>query len=194
MFHSQPVAWVLGETLEAARKGAARVIAEYEALPAILTIEDAIAASSFHSGPVRVTRGDPSVIEKSALQFSGELSIGGQEHFYLETQCAIAWMDETGGVAVECSTQHPSETQDIVARVLGLTRNQVTVECLRMGGAFRRQGSAGQPVGGHCGLGYLEDEAASTCALDACPGYVAHRETSPIFNALSRGIYQGRED
>ena len=63
MFHSQPVAWVLGETLEAARQGAARVIAEYEPLPPILTIEDAIAASSFHSGPVRVTRGDPSVIE-----------------------------------------------------------------------------------------------------------------------------------
>ena len=45
-------------------------------------------------------------------------------------------MDETGGVAVECSTQHPSETQEIVARVLGIARNQVTVECLRMGGAF----------------------------------------------------------
>ncbi len=136
MYHSQPVAWVLGETLEAARKGAARVIAEYEPLPAVLTIEDAIAASNFHSGPVRVTRGDPSVIEKSALQFSGELAIGGQEHFYLETQSAISWLDETGGMAVECSTQHPAETQDIVARVLGIARNQVMVECLRMGGAF----------------------------------------------------------
>ena len=76
MYHSQPVAWVLGETLEAARKGAARVHAEYEPLPAILTVEDAISASSFHSGPVRVTRGDPAVIEKSALQFSGEWRAG----------------------------------------------------------------------------------------------------------------------
>jgi len=136
MFHLQPVAWVLGETLEAARLGAARVIAEYEELPPVLTIEDAIAASSFHSGPVRITRGDPSVIEHSEVQVSGELFIGGQEHFYLETQCAISWMDESGGVAVECSTQHPSETQEVVARVLGLARHQVTVECLRMGGAF----------------------------------------------------------
>ena len=136
MFHLQPVAWVLGETLEAARRGAARVIAEYEELPPVLTIEDAIAASSFHSGPVRITRGDPSVIERSEVRVSGELFIGGQEHFYLETQCAISWMDESGGVAVECSTQHPSETQEVVARVLGVARHQVTVECLRMGGAF----------------------------------------------------------
>jgi xanthine dehydrogenase large subunit len=49
---------------------------------------------------------------------------------------AIAWLDETGGVALESSTQHPSEVQEIVARVLGLARHQVTVECLRMGGAF----------------------------------------------------------
>ena len=136
MFHLQPVAWVLGETLEAARQGAARVIAEYEELPPVLTIEDAIAASSFHSGPVRITRGDPSVIERSEVRVSGELFIGGQEHFYLETQCAISWLDESGGVAVECSTQHPSETQEVVARVLGVARHQVTVECLRMGGAF----------------------------------------------------------
>src|SRR5205807_9643839 len=57
-------------------------------------------------------------------------------HFYLETQCALAWMDESGGITLHSSTQHPSETQDVVARVLGLARSQVTVECLRMGGAF----------------------------------------------------------
>jgi len=83
-----------------------------------------------------LARGDVSTIDSSALQIDGELSIGGQEHFYLETQAAIAWVDETGGVAAQSSTQHPTETQEIIARVLGLTRNQVTVECLRMGGAF----------------------------------------------------------
>jgi xanthine dehydrogenase large subunit len=135
-FHMQPIAWVLGETLEAARVGAQLVSAEYERLPHVLTIEQAIDAGSFLSGPFRMSRGDTSVIGASSLQFSGKLFIGGQEHFYLETQCAIAWLDETGGVAVESSTQHPSETQEIVARVLGVSRNQVTVECLRMGGAF----------------------------------------------------------
>ena len=136
LYHSQPVAWVLGETLEAAQRGAARVAVEFEPLPAILTIEDAIQAGSFHSPPLKMTRGEISAIDSAALQFEGELKIGGQEHFYLETQCAIAWLDETGGVAAHSSTQHPTETQEVIARVLGIPRNKVTVECLRMGGAF----------------------------------------------------------
>ena len=136
MFHHQPVAWVLAETFEAAQIAAQRVIAGYDPLPAILTIEQAIEARSFLSGPQRLARGDTSVIESSALRFSGELFIGGQEHFYLETQCALAFLDESGGIAVESSTQHPAETQEIVARVLGIARHQVTVGCLRMGGAF----------------------------------------------------------
>ncbi len=136
LFHQQPVAWVLADTLEAARRGAERVCVDYDPLPAVLTIEQAIEAQSFLSGPISLRRGEVSVIDSSALQFKGELSIGGQEHFYLETQCALAWLDESGGVAVHSSTQHPSETQEVVARVLGIGRHQVTVECLRMGGAF----------------------------------------------------------
>ena len=137
MYHQQPVAWVLAETLEAAQRGAARVAARYWELPAILTIEDAIARNSFHSEPHRLVRGNAAdALARSPHSLSGELSIGGQEHFYLETQCALAWLDESGGVSLHCSTQHPSETQDVVARVLGLARNRVTVECLRMGGAF----------------------------------------------------------
>jgi xanthine dehydrogenase large subunit len=136
MFHRQPVAWVLGETLEAAQRGAARVHVEYEPLPAILTIQQAIDAESFLTDSFRLARGDMSALDRSALRIEGELAIGGQEHFYLETQAAIAWIDETGGVIAQSSTQHPAETQEIIARVLGLTRKDVTVECLRMGGAF----------------------------------------------------------
>ena len=136
LFHAQPVAWVLGETLDAARHGAARVRVDYQPLPAILTIADAIAAGSFLTGPLRLSRGEMPEIGASAVRVQGELSIGGQEHFYLETQSAIAWLDESGGVAVESSTQHPAETQEIVSRVLGLSRHQVVVQCLRMGGAF----------------------------------------------------------
>jgi xanthine dehydrogenase large subunit len=111
MFHSQPLAWVLGETLDAAQRGAARVRAEFEPLPAILTIEQAIAAGSFLTDVFRLSRGDVSLLDASALRIDGELSIGGQEHFYLETQAAVAWVDEAGGIAVHSSTQHPSETQ-----------------------------------------------------------------------------------
>ena len=137
MYHRQPVAWVLAETLEAARLGADRVRAEYRALPAVLTIEAALAQASFHSGPLVVERGDATAaLARSPHRIQGELRIGGQEHFYLETQASLAWLDETGGIALHCSTQHPAETQEIVARVLGVPRHRVTVECLRMGGAF----------------------------------------------------------
>ncbi len=136
MFHSQPVAWVLGDSLDAARDGARLVRTEYEPLPALLTIEEAIAAGSFLTPPLHLRRGNVAVMATSALRIEGELAMGGQEHFYLETQSAIAWVDESGGIALQVSTQHPAETQAIVARVLGVPRHQVTVECLRMGGAF----------------------------------------------------------
>ena len=136
MFYHQPVAWVLGDTLDAARRGAARVRAEYQPLPAILTIEEAMAASSYLTDPLHLASGDMSVLASSRVRFDGEIAIGGQEHFYLETQASIAWIDESGCMSVHASTQHPSETQTVVARVLGLARHQVTVECLRMGGAF----------------------------------------------------------
>ena len=60
----------------------------------------------------------------------------GQEHFYLETHASLAQVDEAGQVFVQCSTQHPTETQDIVAHVLGVPSHAVTVQCLRMGGGF----------------------------------------------------------
>ena len=71
--------------------------ADYRPLPAIVTIDDAIAARSFHSAPAVSRRGDAAARSREArIRLSGELRIGGQEHFYLETQCAIAWLDETG--------------------------------------------------------------------------------------------------
>ena len=136
LFYRQPIAWVLAETLQAAQRGAARVAAEYEVLPAILTIEQAIENGSFLTDELRIVDGDTSALNTSDLRIEGELRIGGQEHFYLETQAALAWIDEAGCIAVHASTQHPSETQEVVARVLGMARHEVTVECLRMGGAF----------------------------------------------------------
>jgi len=137
LYYGQPVAWVLGETLEAARQGAASAVVRYEPLPAVLSIVDAIAQQSFLSKPARIERGDATAaIAESPFRVQGELHIGGQEHFYLETQCALATLDESGGVLVHCSTQHPTETQAIVARTLGIGEHRVTVECLRMGGAF----------------------------------------------------------
>ena len=137
MFYGHAVCWVLGETLEAARQGAARVEVDYEPLPALVSVHDAIEAGSYQGHQRTVSRGDAAAgLEKATYRFSGDLEIGGQEHFYLETNAALALVDENGQIFVQSSTQHPSETQDIVAHVLGLPAHEVTVQCLRMGGGF----------------------------------------------------------
>ncbi|GAA2101237.1 xanthine dehydrogenase molybdopterin binding subunit [Streptomyces albiaxialis] len=137
MFHGHAVAWVLGETLEAARIGAAAVEVELDEQPALVTLDDAIAAGSYHGArPVMVTGDVDAGFAESAHVFSGTFQFAGQEHFYLETHAALAQIDENGQVFVQSSTQHPSETQEIVAHVLGLHSHEVTVQCLRMGGGF----------------------------------------------------------
>jgi xanthine dehydrogenase large subunit len=137
VYWGQPVCWVLAETEEAAKRGAQAVEVDVTPRDAILTIEDAIAADSFHTEPGVIARGDvEAALREAPHVLDGELFVGGQEHFYLETQAAIADVDEAGSVLVQSSTQHPSETQEIVARVLGLPRHEVVVQSLRMGGAF----------------------------------------------------------
>ncbi|MFD7032163.1 xanthine dehydrogenase molybdopterin binding subunit [Streptomyces sp. NPDC059917] len=137
MFHGHAVAWVLGETLEAARLGAAAVEVDLDEQPSLITLQDAIAAGSFHGARPEMVTGDVEAgFEDSAHVFTGELQFSDQEHFYLETHAALALIDENGQVFVQSSTQHPSETQEIVAHVLGLHSHEVTVQCLRMGGGF----------------------------------------------------------
>ncbi len=137
MFYGHAICWVLAESLEAARLGAERVEADYQPLPSLLTLGEAIGASSFQGHQRTVSRGDSSTaLRQAAHRFSGEFEFGGQEHFYLETNAALALIDEGGQLFVQSSTQHPSETQEIVAHVLGLPSHAVTVQCLRMGGGF----------------------------------------------------------
>ena len=137
MFHGHAVCWVLGESIEAARLGAERVEVDYEPLPSLVTLHEAIAAESFQGTRPTLRRGDPDAALASAAHVvEGEFEFVGQEHFYLETHASLATVDEGGQVFVQSSTQHPSETQEIVAHVLGLRSHEVTVQCLRMGGGF----------------------------------------------------------
>ncbi|GAA5534280.1 xanthine dehydrogenase molybdopterin binding subunit [Deinococcus aluminii] len=137
MYYGHAVCWVLAESIEAARLGADAIEVEYEPLPAIVTVQEAIAAESFQGHQSTLRRGDITLgFEQAAHVFEGEFEFGGQEHFYLETNASLAHVDEYGQVFVQSSTQHPTETQEIVAHVLGLSSNEVTVQCLRMGGGF----------------------------------------------------------
>ena len=137
MFYGHAVCWVLAETIEAARRGALAVEVSCEPLPSLVTVREAIAAESFQGGRPHMERGDVEAgLAGSEHVFNGEFEFSGQEHFYLETHCALAQVDENGQIFIQSSTQHPSETQEIVAHVLGLHNHHVTVQCLRMGGGF----------------------------------------------------------
>lgn len=136
-FRGQPIVVVAAETaaaLEAARK-AVRI--ELEELPPILTIDEAIAASSFIGETRFIRRGDAAAAIKAADHvLEGVFKCGGQDHFYLESQAAIVYPGENGALTVHSSTQHPTEVQEVIAHLLGLDMSQVVVNTKRMGGAF----------------------------------------------------------
>ena len=137
MYHGHPVCWVLAETQEAARLGAAAVEVDYEPLPSLITVSEALAAGSFQGPHPTTRRGDVDAALATAPHvFEGVTEFSGQEHFYAETMAALSYYDEGGQMFIQAGTQHPTETQEIASRVLGVSSNAVTVQCVRMGGAF----------------------------------------------------------
>jgi len=136
-FAGQPVFAVAATTVRAARRAAALARFDLEPLPAILTIDDAMAARSFVLPPAHVVRGDPAAaLARAPHRLQREVDSGGQDHFYLEGQIALAVPQEAGGMHVFTSTQHPGEVQHMVAKALRADSHAVVVECRRMGGGF----------------------------------------------------------
>jgi len=128
---------VAAQTIDIARAAAKAVRIEWQDLPAILTIEEAMQAKTFFEEPCQFARGDATTaLETSKNRLSGRIEIGGQEHFYLEGHAALAIPGEDEDVTLHCSSQHPSEVQHKVAGVLGVANHAVTVEVRRMGGGF----------------------------------------------------------
>jgi len=137
LFHGQPLFIVAAETRDAARRAARLARVEVEPLPALLTIAQAQEAGSLIEPPQTMRRGEPeAALAQAAQRLGGTLTMGGQEHFYLEGQVSMALPGEDGTVHIHCSTQHPSEVQHLVAHLLGRKSADVTVEVRRMGGAF----------------------------------------------------------
>ncbi len=136
-FAGQPIFAVAATSVNAARRAARLARYDIEPLPPILTIADAMAAQSFVLPPVHVTRGDAAAaLARAPHRLQGTVEAGGQDHFYLEGQIALAVPREHGGMQIYTSTQHPGEVQHMVAHVLGLAAHDVVVECRRMGGGF----------------------------------------------------------
>ena len=132
-----PLFAVAATSYTAARKAARRARIDYEPLAAILDIRAALAAQAMVVPTERFERGRPqAALAQSPYRLQGTVTMGGQDHFYLEGQIASAIPQEDGGMLIISSTQHPSEVQQIVAHALAKRANQVVVQCRRMGGGF----------------------------------------------------------
>jgi xanthine dehydrogenase large subunit len=133
----QAVFAVAADTVEQARRAARLAAIDYEELEPILDVRSALAAQSFVLPSETVRRGDSgAALAAAPHRLSGSLTLGGQDHFYLEGQVAMALPREDGNLFLYSSTQHPGEIQQLVAEAAGLRNKDVVVECRRMGGAF----------------------------------------------------------
>ncbi|WP_284162815.1 xanthine dehydrogenase molybdopterin binding subunit [Frigidibacter sp. SD6-1] len=146
-FVGQPIFLVVAESHLQARKAARLGQISYRERPALLTVDQALAANSrFEDGPVIWSKGDAAgAIAKAPRVVEGTFDMGGQEHFYLEGQVALSVPNE-GGVTVHCSSQHPTEIQHKVAEAIGTHMNAVRVEMRRMGGGFGGKESQGNAL------------------------------------------------
>jgi len=136
-YAGQPLFAVAATAYRAARKAASLARVEYEELPAILDVRSALAAESYLMPSERIVRGTPhEMLARAPHRRRGSVTMGGQDHFYLEGQIALALPQEGGGMLVHSSTQHPTEVQSIVAHALGVSAHAVSVQCRRMGGGF----------------------------------------------------------
>ncbi|MDJ0683196.1 MAG: xanthine dehydrogenase molybdopterin binding subunit [Alphaproteobacteria bacterium] len=154
----QPIAIVIAATLDQARAGVKRVSVAYDERPAILSIEEALAADQMVSAKPVMARGDvTAALEAAPHRLQGEFRNGGQDHFYLEGQVALAIPGEASGQAgemlIHSSTQHPTEVQHGAAHVLGRPFAAITVQVRRMGGAFGGKESQATIIGALAALG-----------------------------------------
>ena len=150
----QPVFLVVASSHHAARHAARLAKISYAELPTLLTVDDALAADSrFEAGPVIWARGDAdAAITHATHRIDGSFEVGGQEHFYLEGQIALALPQEGGDMVVYSSTQHPTEIQHKVAHALHLPMHAVRVEVRRMGGGFGGKESQGNALAIACAI------------------------------------------
>ncbi len=152
-FAGEAVAIVAADTPQALRRGLHAVEFTYETLPALLSIEAARQAQSFIGHEKKIERGDiMGALKRSPHVLEGNVVLQGADHFYLESNASIVYPLENGRIEVHTSSQHPSETQHVVAHALGLESNDVVCIVARMGGGFGGKESQAAPFAAYAAL------------------------------------------
>ncbi|XP_043691113.1 xanthine dehydrogenase 1-like isoform X2 [Telopea speciosissima] len=170
----QVIGVVVADTHENAKLAAGKVHIKYEELSAILSIKDAIKSNSYHPNTEKILeKGDVEHCFQSGACdkiIVGEVQVGGQEHFYLETNSSLIWTTDGGNeVHMISSTQAPQKHQKYVCRVLGLPMSKVVCKTKRIGGGF----------------GGKETRSAFIAAVASVPSYLLNR---PVKVTLDRDI------
>ncbi len=137
-FSGQLIALIIAKNQKIAQRASKLVKVQYETLPHILTIQEAIEKDFFFSKPTVIKHGNIEAgFQSSEHILEGEVFLGGQEHFYFETQCSLVVpKKEDDEYEIFSSTQSPTETQHIVSRVLGVDSNRIVCRVKRLGGGF----------------------------------------------------------
>ena len=165
-FYGQTLFLVIATSHDAARRAALMAKIEYERLPAILDVRQAVQAESWVLPPVHLSKGNvEDALTAAPHRIQGACNLGGQEHFYLEGQIAYAQPREQNAMHIWASTQHPTEMQHLIAHLLGWGSHQISVECRRMGGAFGGKESQSGLVACAAALGAWKREGPSKFAL-----------------------------
>ncbi len=136
-YFGQPIFAVAATTTEFARKAVLKAKITYTELKPIITIEEALKKNNLLFNPRIIKKGNPqNKINRSKNKLIGKFNTGSQEHFYLEGQVCLVIPQEDNNFQVYSSTQHPSETQQIIAKMLKQKSNSIIVTVRRIGGGF----------------------------------------------------------
>lgn len=145
-FAGEPIALIVGSDLADCQRAKQLVEIEYNDLPKVMSIQEAKAKKSFIADARFIKRGDAQEAIKSAPhKLNGRITIQGADHFYLESQVSIAYPLEDGQIEIHSSSQHPTETQHVVAHALGIPDKDVVCIVKRMGGGFGGKESQAAP-------------------------------------------------
>ncbi|KAH8697667.1 putative xanthine dehydrogenase HxA [Talaromyces proteolyticus] len=186
----QPIGMVLATSAKAAEEASRMVKVEYEELPAILTIEEAIEADSYFDHFPHIKNGDVETGFKEADHiFTGVSRMGGQEHFYLETQaCVVIPKPEDGEIEVFSCTQNPTETQTYVAQVTGVQANKVVIRVKRLGGGFGGKETRSIQLAGICATAAHKTRRPVRCMLNRDEDIITSGQRHPFLCRWKVGV------
>jgi len=189
----QPIGMIVAETAAQASAAARAVRVEYEELPAIFSMEEAIEAGSFFEHYKYIRRGVAidEALAKADHVFTGVARMGGQEHFYLETNAAIAIPKEGGEMEVISSTQNPTEVQTYTAQVLGVPANRVVAKVKRLGGGFGGKETRSVQLAAICAVAAKKAGRPVRCMLNRDEDILTSGQRHPFLGRWSVGVNNG---